>query len=814
MAENDLKGPEGVPEGLEELRELIAASERKGIDVGEAWRLYNEAEADAEKAPLLIERATVYLYRMKRLRTVSAVALLATVLVSIAAVSLGVAGRVVGLFGYEIKYIEFVVGVPLAAVAVALGLAWRFWGGFFKVRAGVPGLPEKVPADTEGLRSLIIEQERRGVNVDEAWRLYWKAAECEPKDKAEHQKKVPCYIEQAYNELSRKRYLKGVTRAAFASAVTFLVFAGVTAIVIWQYEIYETLFQIIAGAAALAALVSLGAWATFLWRISRIRSCDLLRPEDGPETADDLAPIIGRCEAEGINVKDAWDLHAQAKKAREEEGKEANDLIARAYADLVRKEVLLNTSRHAFAVVCIAFIALMGLLVTLVWFNKEIEKGYILSVPVFIVAWGFVGSISYVLISIYGKIQEKAFDWYDLPGYIYRIALGGVLAGVAFYLVQFGITSLPGVAGEKANIAVAGSSTIVDFRDDYFKMRDIETELAKLNAVIAGFNKPENATNANTAAEFLIESAGIWERESKVISSRKVKREHEAWKEAQVDSAAARDDLTAYVEAIEKYLNDEKSRIEKEEKEEVTLTDLLDAYNRTATDFEKRAGYLLDPEKGLLKVWDNEIKKPGGKGYIGSKTLRKALDNFEKKQAKLREAADRLKSYFVTIKDQVRTPLEEKKGRTEKELAGQKKKFERWCLVVESAGLMAKKDRLTEERDVLKSEVKEINGLISSARDQKKEEKVKERKGELASKKAELASKNDELETCEKELREALTRDLANPVWMAPVFIVFAFVAGYNVEFITKLLEKVQEVALAGGEKKPEEGTKGNSKPA
>ncbi len=111
MPENDPKGPERVPEGLEELRELIAASERKGVDVGEVWRLYKEAEADAEKAPLLIERATVYLYRMKRLRTVSAVALLATAVVAIAAVSHRVGGYVAGLFGYDIVHYEYIGAV-------------------------------------------------------------------------------------------------------------------------------------------------------------------------------------------------------------------------------------------------------------------------------------------------------------------------------------------------------------------------------------------------------------------------------------------------------------------------------------------------------------------------------------------------------------------------------------------------------------------------------------------------------------------------------------------------------------------------------
>ncbi len=119
MAENDLKGPEGVPEGLEELGELIAASERKGIDVGEAWRLYNEAEADAKKAPLLIEWATVYLYRMKRLRTVSVIALLATAVVVIGAFSHRIGGYVAGLFGYDIVHYEYVVAAVLGLVAVA-----------------------------------------------------------------------------------------------------------------------------------------------------------------------------------------------------------------------------------------------------------------------------------------------------------------------------------------------------------------------------------------------------------------------------------------------------------------------------------------------------------------------------------------------------------------------------------------------------------------------------------------------------------------------------------------------------------------------
>jgi hypothetical protein len=197
------------------------------------------------------------------------------------------------------------------------------------------------------------------------------------------------------------------------------------------------------------------------WRARYIKEMEKLRGE------------IRAKEEKGVNVNRAWRLFGIARKLdRKEDVEKAFDYMEKVRGDLAWKERLFDYSTRtvtlwvAYGVPIIIAVPLIGYIVAKCGFGFDLfaDKPVMLGMPMFILAWGYIGSTAYILLSVHSKISKRLFDIRDPVGYVYRAVLGGILAGVIFYIIQTGLVSLPGTAGEEVNAALLRTSVVSKYR--------------------------------------------------------------------------------------------------------------------------------------------------------------------------------------------------------------------------------------------------------------------------------------------------------------------------------------------------------------
>jgi hypothetical protein len=681
-------------------------------------------------------------------------------------------------------------------------------------------LPAEVPKSTEELRRLIVGNERRGVDVNRAWGFYERA-----KENKEYPQEAAKFIEQAFNELSRKKQLRMASTSALNYAVGIL-FMALFLVVLWfllrdnaspvvQVAIWSPFIVILY---LIKGLISSG------FKIASTQGVRLELPEKVPANADDLRSLIFEYQIKGVNVRQVQALYEEARKfEKTNRPVEASLIVDKAYGNLSRKIILFGTSRGAFLVCILALIIILVLLIGITRYHEFIESEEILRVPLFIVTWGLIGSMSYVLISVYRKIRRQSFEWVDLAGYFYRFILGGVLAGISFYILQLGVASLPGPAGEGVSAAVASADEARDYREAFLKKEEMLAAVKEYRRLITEFERLDEEKDASgDLAEFLLENSDGWEQYNPEIKGERIVaarieerlRDH-IKKDRELTKANA--NLYDYVYAI----YDAVEKLNTNEAEE-----LLKKFN-DIDDLEDQGEYLIKKEK----IWVGQVKIPGEDSGMGVDDLEMALEEYVKAVEIREEAASEIRDRFKRIKLTTVQELEEKEGYAARRLEEYESNIRRWTGVFESVGLSDKLPKLNDEVAALEVEVETLDEEIWESREAARakyespprheklsaekvdlgknglelamvrrklgsEEKILLGQDKLDRSEAELGRKELELAAVREKLRAAAARDLARPFWEAPIFIVFAFLSGFSIEFITRYLKNTEETIL------------------
>jgi hypothetical protein len=668
--------------------------------------------------------------------------------------------------------------------------------------SGPPPLPEDIPTDKKDLVKYIVAHERAGVDVREAWRLLEKA-EKEPN-------KASIFIARACSNLALGNSVKRASTSVFSLGIVFIVVLVISVALLGLFKESVSYIELIFVAPLIVIIWFLRDLTVWIRRLEAQKPKPLEDIVAGKFEIDsesiDLGPLLKTifdCEKEGVNVKKAWELYRKARAALvEDDGEKAKALIERAYGDLHRKAVLLSASSGALSVSFIALGIAIILFVLLVAFEDFIETHKILTVPLFIIGWGLIGSISYVLISAYRKIKEKTFEWYDLPAYFYRFLLGGVLAGIAFYLVQLGVTSLPGAAGEEASAAVAEADAIREFRDDYFEREKMKVTKAECLRLKEGFGSfPEDAAPERLAG-FLIDNADLLKKYSppevlpwEVITRSKVEDGLSEYVEKVGETDEARDVVVEHISEIKVYIQGQgEKKIGKKRSEYEVLLSELDK-----KDDVKAQGEYLETK---VEYWKGAKLKREGEEVGLAVILGGALTDYTTKLGETEKVGKKLTVMFEKAKSAALPELEESKEKAEADLELQEEAVERWRHIVESVDLMEEFENVSSDVEALEIDIMALGKIIQESL--AIGEDVEDHEETLKEKKYELVQKRLEMEALEEKLQAALARDLGNPVWQAPIFIVLAFLSGYSVEFVTRLLEKAQDL-ISGETRESEE---------
>ncbi|UCH79088.1 MAG: hypothetical protein JSU81_03825, partial [Candidatus Coatesbacteria bacterium] len=646
--------------------------------------------------------------------------------------------------------------------------------------AGNRGIPES----TDELRELIIKREREGVDVDEAWRLFYKARESESAEQEEERRKVPQFIEKANNALIRGESSQRANKSAFFQAIAAILLLLISVFLYSEFRTEASYIGLIFAAPLIAMLyVAKNMMTKWMRRIARKRRKPL-ETDRVPRDLNELLGTIIRCERKRINVAVAWGYYEKAIREENEGSKwKAAYYLERAYSELLRKEVLFEDSSSAFVVCIIALLISVVIFGLFVSFNTAIERLQILSVPLFVIAWGLTGSISYVLLSAYGKIKRKTFDWYDLPEYSYRFILGGVLAGIAFYVVQLGITSLPGPSGESVNAAVAGAHTALEFRDDYFQKEKIKAELEKCEYVYKELKETDvGKSHPDRLADFLIEYGDVWEKYRPGewydrISRADIEAQYKTYTKVSEEFGDATKHLGTYVRLLITEVG-VKAAKEKEESpvaggettvvkselaavpvptepgERGTGKEKLKPYTellgdlQLKTDLESKAELLKGnvpvsektevPYEALLKVNDSEGV------LITAEMMKEAINAYTSEKTASKNAASEIEESFISIEENTCPELEKKINRTRDKLKIQEEKVKKWRHIVPSVELEERYKKVSDEIKKLKGEIEVLNKAFG-AKSAKPGDVGVEEPPELREKKLELEINEMEL---------------------------------------------------------------------
>lgn len=159
-----------------------------------------------------------------------------------------------------------------------------------------------------------------------------------------------------------------------------------------------------------------------------------------------LREKIREYEKLGININRAWALLVRARTMTKDD-EQALDWIARADADLeIKKQMHRWSSGKRMVLTCLAIIVAIAIFPAAYFICQHIcgkEFLTILNVPWFIIVWGYIGSATYIVLTIINRITAKTLDPHRFPEYFFRLLLGGIFAGIIFYVLQLSFFSLP-----------------------------------------------------------------------------------------------------------------------------------------------------------------------------------------------------------------------------------------------------------------------------------------------------------------------------------------------------------------------------------
>jgi hypothetical protein len=502
---------------------------------------------------------------------------------------------------------------------------------------------------------------------------------------------------------------------------------------------------------------------------------------------------IAEKEKEGVNVTRAWRLFGIARKLdREEDVEKAFDYIEKVRGDLVWKDKLFKWSTRKGVIVfacSVPFLIAGPLAAYLIakYFGYDIIqcKPVWLRMPVFILAWGYLGSAAYVLITISNRLSKKLFDPRDMLFYAYRLLLGGILAGAIFYVMQMGLVSIPGTAGEEVNAALLRTATVSKYRNLDTKRQEINKVIGDKETIIKNFergyieHKIKFETDETSKADIGEPVKNGKSRTQRLILTDYIVQREKAELLITYKDEWERENLEYYS------LNDGSSEAEKASKS----SNINDYYkgkitpakiNRAIT--ESNYGYIeycyslikgTVVSKLIKEINEDTVSRIRINQEIGN--LKPAIDSeiINKEIIEInmeKEALDKSRiicTKVIDANESTKPALKDIKE-PEPENNDKPKEFE-------------------PQRGKRHEEEEDYTGLS--------DEVLYKRIGVLDKKIGEIEEKKRELKD---KLKAAKKREEESPVWESAVFIVIAFFSGYSINFVTKMFDRAMTAIISG----------------
>jgi hypothetical protein len=457
-------------------------------------------------------------------------------------------------------------------------------------------------------------------------------------------------------------------------------------------------------------------------------------------------------EEKGVNVNRAWRLFGIARGLnRKEDAEKAFDYMEKVRGDLAWKERLYGYSTRtvtlwvAYGVPILIAVPLIGYIIAKCGFDYDLftDQPVRLGMPVFILAWGYIGSVAYVLISVSNKISKRLLDIRDPLGYFYRIILGGILAGVVFYIIQMGLISLPGTAGEEVNAALLSAGVAEKNRKVVMEYEDLEKKLRNNNEMIQDFKR-------GYLARLVREGTN---RESTIGTKAKVLEFYESeW----IGYGLENNNNANLKGPIKVYKI--KSALKTPKKGGYRyISDCFDIVKIKMIITKKEENANLE---GLME--EKEVLRKRMEYKLESVRIDKDIKKLDEKIKRLENAKEEKEdAVYALYKEEEGAPVEEQKL----ESPGTK-----------ARGVLIDKQKTAGDKYVSPEWLNNEIGRIEKEIEEKEIEK-----GELKTKK-----------------NEAEKRENENPVWESAVFIVIAFFSGYSINFVTKIFDRAMTAIISG----------------
>lgn len=463
---------------------------------------------------------------------------------------------------------------------------------------------------------------------------------------------------------------------------------------------------------------------------------------------------IGEKEKKGVNVTRAWRLFGIARKlSRKEDAEKAFDYIEKVRGDLEWKEKLYEYSTRtrtrfvAYGVPILVAVPLIAYIIAKCGFHYDFfaEKPITLAMPTFIIAWGYVGSVAYVLISVHNKISKRLLDKMDPIGYLYRVVLGGILAGVIFYIIQMGLVSLPGTAGDEVDAALGRAGIPAKYIRNSVDKSNYENEIYENNKLINDFKSPEDVILTEHGYEELLGKPGE-ERDAYVKANFLIKYKL-TWLEQ---------DLSF-------------NFIEADGSKNKQLSGKIDIDKIRLALSEKKFAYI---EQIFGKIKNKVIKELEGQIEEKERLLKEITIKTSRMKYRLESAM---------VDDEITELRSNMDG-----LVSEKGRLEDWLLTMQTPGITGTETPGAGiERETGGESASKVDELIDG---QVKLKIINEK----------IENKKEELDVLKEKRKAARKREEEKPVWESAVFIVIAFFSGYSINFVTKMFDRAMTAIISG----------------
>ncbi|UCE26055.1 MAG: hypothetical protein JSW52_06730, partial [Candidatus Coatesbacteria bacterium] len=514
-------------------------------------------------------------------------------------------------------------------------------------------------------------------------------------------------------------------------------------------------------------------------------------PWPKPKNTTELADRIIETESRGFDIGGLWEDYKKAVELECAKGITSCNkayYITKVFSYLSRMNRMYNYSRRASMIgILLVFIILYIMIIFISYFINR-QDDVIFGIPVILIIWGLVGSISSVLISGYYKVKSKVLEYLDLIGYLYRFLLAVVLTAITFYIIQLGMVSLPGDVGTDIDAALERHEAGKKFREAIRNEKLLKPKVEEYCGIIADFNEAAKG-KVEGKKDVLLKYSREWEHFQLECSMETGEREGEVIT-ATISANGVRADWDLY--------QNKKAKLDK--KYEIYIPPLRDkikrVYGAESEEFRSIEDALEelegDTEARLILLSENDdmwapitLKLKSGRRIKledGHDLTVEVIQKYEKDYAReLGKESRNLGCQFETVKDKLTSEAE----LANEELADAEKNVRKWSAYFPSYEISQDIERLEGELN------EDINRLKEATTDEEKDV-IQLSIGEIEA----------QIATLRVRLKDAYKEESGKPIWESAIFIVIAFLAGYSTEFTTRLINQLLKT-IAPKEEEP-----------